>query len=72
MKEYDAVELAYQNGYEAGKRDSVKEGVWIINPDGYYPYCSVCHYEPERYASNTDNRTPHCPRCGAKLKKETD
>lgn len=47
-------------------------GVWIINPDGYYPYCSECGYEPIRPLGNDDNRTPHCPNCGAKMRKECE
>ena len=33
---------------------------WIICNDGYYPYCSECHYEPKEI-------TPFCPNCGAKM-----
>lgn len=44
------------------------EGVWIINPDGWYPYCSECGYEPKW--SKEDNRTPTCPNCGRKMRKE--
>ena len=44
------------------------EGIWIINPDGWYPYCSECGYEPEW--SKEDNRTPTCPNCGRKMRKE--
>lgn len=36
---------------------------WIICSDGYYPYCSECHYEPKKM-------TPYCPNCGAKMEKE--
>ncbi len=44
-------------------------GVWIIDPDGYYPYCNQCGYEPPRPLQNDDNRTPYCPSCGAKMRK---
>jgi hypothetical protein len=50
----------------------VKHGVWRINCDGYYPYCSICYYEPERPSLYKDNRTPYCPMCGAKMKKECE
>ena len=36
---------------------------WIINPDGYYPYCSNCKQEP---VSRT--MTDFCPNCGAPMK----
>ena len=48
----------------------VKQGEWIICCDGYYPYCSLCGYEPIRPMGNYDNRTPYCPNCGAKMRKE--
>ena len=54
-------------------REKEKSGVWKINPDGYYPYCSVCGYEPPKfiaYFSGKDNRTPYCSNCGAKMRKE--
>lgn len=43
---------------------------WIINPDGYPPYCSNCGYEPELPKLHSDNRTPYCPNCGEAMKKE--
>lgn len=48
----------------------IKHGKWLINSDGkwldncYRPYCSQCKYEP-RLATN--DRTPYCPNCGAKM-----
>lgn len=48
----------------------IKQGEWIICCDGYYPYCSLCGYEPIRPLGNYDNRTPYCPNCGAKMRKE--
>lgn len=47
-----------------------EESVWVISYDGYYPYCKRCMYEPEKPLMNVDNRTPYCPNCGAKMKKE--
>lgn len=49
-----------------------EESVWIINPDGYYPYCKECRYEPEPPRFNKDNRTPCCPNCGRKMRKEIE
>ncbi len=42
-----------------------KHGQWFINPDGYYPYCSECHEEPEG-----GKMTKFCPNCGAKMDGE--
>ena len=41
-----------------------KRGEWKINPDGYYPYCSECGYEPKN--GETGN---FCTECGARMKK---
>ena len=38
---------------------------WIINSDGYYPYCSNCKSEPD-YGIMSN----YCPMCGAKMRKE--
>lgn len=40
MNENDAIERAYRNGYEDGKRDAVKHGTWI--EDGYNDIPCVC------------------------------
>lgn len=42
--------------------DCRPHGRWIINPDGYYPYCSECKEEPEH-----GEMTNYCPNCGAKM-----
>ena len=43
--------------------DDLREcGRWIINPDGYYPYCSECKGEPKH-----GEMTNYCPNCGAKM-----
>ena len=47
------------------------EGVWVISPDGYYPYCNQCGYEPP-YVFGSDVRTPYCSNCGAKMRKEVE
>ena len=52
---------------------TIQEGsTWIINPDGYYPYCKECGYEPEPPRFHKDNRTPFCPNCGRKMRKEIE
>ena len=37
-----------------------KQGRWLINCDGYYPYCSRCGFEPEKM-------TKYCGECGAEM-----
>ena len=37
-------------------------GEWKINPDGWYPYCSNCHYEPMKGMMSA-----FCPNCGANM-----
>ena len=42
-----------------------KTGQWLINSDGYYPYCSICKNEPQGRIM-----TDYCPNCGAYMKGE--
>lgn len=44
-----------------------KHGEWIINSDGYYPYCSVCGQEPDGRVM-----TNFCPHCGADMRGKAD
>lgn len=37
-----------------------KTGQWMINSDGYYPYCSRCKREPRSRIM-----TKYCAECGA-------
>lgn len=37
-----------------------KHGQWLINCDGYYPYCSRCGHEPTKM-------TKYCGECGAEM-----
>lgn len=37
-----------------------KTGQWLINSDGYYPYCSRCKREPRSRIM-----TKYCAECGA-------
>lgn len=41
-----------------------KTGQWLINSDGYYPYCSICKNEPQNRVM-----TKYCPNCGAKMEE---
>lgn len=40
-----------------------KTGKWLINSDGYYPYCSECRKEPK-----SGDMTDFCPNCGADMR----
>ena len=58
-------------GYSKRRSDAVnntknktREARWIINSDGYYPYCSACMTEPQN-----GEMADYCPNCGAKMKK---
>ena len=44
-----------------------KTGKWLINSDGYYPYCSECRKEPK-----SGDMTDFCPNCGADMRKENE
>lgn len=35
---------------------------WLINPDGWYPYCSNCRHEP-----NYGSMSEYCPNCGSHM-----
>ena len=45
------------------KYTEVKHGEWLINSDGYYPYCSECRTEPKNGIMSK-----YCPECGAIMK----
>ena len=45
------------------QRNAELEGMWIIDPDGYYPVCSLCGEEPP------EGRHITCPNCGARMKR---
>ena len=50
---------------ERRKADSETErgsARWLINSDGYYPYCSACMKEPK-----DGKMTDVCPSCGARM-----
>ena len=40
-----------------------KTAQWLINSDGYYPYCSNCKNEPP-----SGKMTDYCPCCGKYMK----
>ena len=45
------------------------KGKWEINPDGYYPECSVCGYEPRIDHSFDLCNLNYCPKCGSVMAK---
>ena len=57
----------YDKGYQDGKSDAKRIGHWLINSDGYYPYCSRCNNEPQCRLM-----TDYCPNCGAYMKGENN
>lgn len=48
---------------EVKSESKPKQGKWLINPDGYYPYCSECKEEPEGR-----KMTKFCPECGVDMR----
>lgn len=66
----DQYDKGYQDGKLAGYRQAESEkrkGHWLINSDGYYPYCSICNNEPKSRIM-----TDYCPNCGAYMKGESN
>ena len=57
----DAI-AAYINSIPIADVRPVVRGRWLINPDGYYPYCSACGQEPQGRVL-----TDYCPNCGARM-----
>ena len=51
-----------------------KPAHWYINPDGYYPQCSNCGYEPPREMIRRNGDAlifpRYCSECGADTKRE--
>ena len=39
-----------------------KQAQWLINPDGWYPYCSNCRHDP-----NYGSMSEYCPKCGSHM-----
>lgn len=55
-------------------KESAKHSHWDINPDGYYPQCSNCGYEPPRELIRRNGDAlifpRYCTECGADTKRE--
>ncbi len=75
MNNTDAIEQAYRNGYEDGKRDAVRHGHWIDQKEAKEAErydmaycCSVCgRCDWDCTESESFN---FCPACGAKMDGE--
>ena len=37
-----------------------KQAQWLIDPDGWYPYCDNCRHEPKNGVMSK-----YCPECGS-------
>ena len=61
---YGASFLATVECAAAADVAQVTHGRWLINSDGYYPYCSECKEEPKNGIM-----THYCPNCGARMEK---
>ena len=80
MNNTDAIEQAYRNGYEDGKRDAVRHGRWkqTTEPLGWNEVdcveCSVCGeswvIDEDFGFDETTVFWRYCPNCGAKMDGE--
>ena len=65
IKEYRELAGLLRELQERRQKDNKKRrgnARWLINSDGYYPYCSDCMAEPE-----DGKMTDFCPSCGARM-----
>lgn len=64
----DDLRAAYEEGYKQGKKDAVKQGMWIAGEDGHY-HCSVCgHIVDKIYTCSDLSRLGYfCRNCGAEM-----
>ena len=49
---------------EKAEMQRVRHGKWVICSNGYYPYCSECHFIPK------EGMSKYCPDCGCKMDGE--
>lgn len=71
MNYYEATEIAYKNGYEAGKNDAVVHGRWRY--EGLNAVCSNCGFkwfEGCQECGVCPSDVNYCPHCGAKMDLE--
>lgn len=64
---------AYHKGYEQGKKDAVKHGLWVINKKSELLCykCSECGYKVNFFWNDCGNSN-YCPNCGAKMDGDKD
>ena len=67
VRDVDAILADRVKDAPAADVEPVRHGRWLINSDGYYPYCSECKEEPK-----SGIMTHYCPNCGAKMDKEDE
>lgn len=48
-------------------KNNYKQAKWLINSDGYYPYCSNCGKEPDGR-----KMSKYCPDCGVRMDGDKD
>lgn len=63
-KEHVIKSWNHRSNMVGNTKNKTREARWIINSDGYYPYCSACMAEPKN-----GEMADYCPNCGAKMKK---
>ena len=71
MRDMDAFEQAYKNGYAAGQRDAVRHARWEAREDVFgFVRCSACK-DCNIYDEWADGKKwSYCPNCGAKMDLE--
>lgn len=67
MKEHDAIEQAYKNGFEDGKASAIKYGVWEIVRD---PAGMPIRWMHRVCGRITIEASKYCPDCGAEMQLE--
>jgi len=67
MKDHDAIEQAYKNGFEDGKANAIRYGVWEVIRDPVGMPLRWMHRECGRI---TIEASKYCPDCGAQMQWE--
>ena len=60
----DATEIAYKNGFAAGKASAIVHGEWITIYDMGGNFLGFMH---EACGKISKENSPYCPLCGAKM-----
>ena len=71
-KVVEVTKLPYEFCFRISEEVKGLTAKWLINSDGYYPYCSNCSYEPKTEVIDlcADVGDIHiCPNCGARIEK---